>query len=271
MTQYAIWASYGGDARIWLAVGLLAGACCVVLAGIRLPLPVRLSQPGPYGRAATIAAWAASILALLVCVGIYSQLLAHDIRASGASHATLRAPILPVTLTADAVLFVVIMARRSPAPETRLASAVVGAMAAPMIFELPFDPFVIARFRGVPLEPRIDVTLVYAPLVLTEITTLLLLWLSPMVRLTRATFFCFALMLGVWAVWAMFGFGYPSAPLPTALNMTSKVLAIGTGLTLFLARQPAPEQPPEPDSQQPEPVTPAVLTQPTDHPQPAGP
>ena len=36
-----------------------------------------------------------------------------------------------------------------------------------------------------------------------------------MVRLTRATFFFFALMLGVWAAWALAGFGYPSAPLPT--------------------------------------------------------
>jgi hypothetical protein len=49
--------------------------------------------------------------------------------------------------------------------------------------------------------------LIYVPLLLTEITTLLLR-LSPMVRLTRATFFCFALMLGVWAVWALSGFGY---------------------------------------------------------------
>jgi hypothetical protein len=38
---------------------------------------------------------------------------------------------------------------------------------------------------------------------LIEITTLLLLRLSPMVRLTRATFFSFALMLGVFAVWAL--------------------------------------------------------------------
>jgi hypothetical protein len=34
-----------------------------------------------------------------------------------------------------------------------------------------------------------------------EITTLLLLRLSPMVRLTRTTFFSCALMLGVFAAW----------------------------------------------------------------------
>ena len=47
MTQYATWASYGGDARTWLALGLLAAAGAAVLAGIRLPLPVRFIQPGP--------------------------------------------------------------------------------------------------------------------------------------------------------------------------------------------------------------------------------
>ncbi len=251
MTQYGIWVSYGGDARVWLAVGLLAAACCVVLAGIRLPLPVGFTRPGPAGRTATIAAWAASMLALLFCVAIYAQQGARDVKAAGMSAPVLRFPILPVTLTADAVLFVVIVSRRSPALETRLASAVIGAMAAPMIFELPFDPFVVARVPGFPLEPRSYVALVYVPLALTAITTLLLLRLSPMVQLTRATFFGFALMLGVWAAWAaLAGFGYPSAPLPLALNMASKVLAIATGLTLFLSPPPSPRPALQPDSRQ---------------------
>ena len=82
--------------------------------------------------------------------------------------------------------------------------------------------------------------LFFVPLFLIEITTLLLLRLSPMVRLTRATFFSFALMLGVFAVWALSGFGYPSAPLPTALNIASKLLAFVTVLTLFLPQRPRP-------------------------------
>jgi hypothetical protein len=254
MTQYGIWASYSGDARSWLAIGLLAAACCAVLAGMRLRLPIRLTRPGPAGRSATITAWAASILALVVCVAIYVNQGTQNIRAAGMSAPVLRAPILPVTLTADAVLFVVIVSRSSPTVETRLVSAVIGAMAAPMIFELPFDPFVVARIPGFPLEPRIYVALVYVPLLLTEVTTLLLLRLSPMVQLTRATFFCIALMLAVWAIWAWFGFGYPSAPLPTALNMTSKVLAIGTALTLFLHRQPAATPELQPVGQQTQPA-----------------
>ena len=66
-----------------------------------------------------------------------------------------------------------------------------------------------------------------------------------MVRLTRATFFSFALMLGVFALWALSGFGYPSAPLPTALNVASKILAFVTALTLFLPLRPAPGQTPQ--------------------------
>jgi hypothetical protein len=55
-----------------------------------------------------------------------------------------------------------------------------------------------------------------------------------MVRLSRATFFSLALMLAVFAVWALPGFGYPSSPVPYALNVISKLLAFVTILTLFL-------------------------------------
>jgi hypothetical protein len=257
VTQYATWVSYGGDARIWLAAGLLAAACCVVLVGIRLPLPAQFTPPGPVGRTAMIAAWGTSLMALLVCSSIYFQRAMHDINVSGMSSPAIKPTILPVTLTADAVLFVVIITRGFPDSRTRLASAVIGAMAAPMIFELPFDPFVIGRLHRIPLEPAIYRALVYVPLLLTEITTLLLLALSPMVRLRRATFFCFALMLGVWAAWALAGFGYPSTPLPIALNIASKILAFATAFTLFLpgrtvlripsiASAPAEPQPPRP-------------------------
>ena len=248
MTQYARWASYGGDARTWLAFGLLAAAGAVVLAGIRLPLPVQFTRPGSAGRAAMVVAWATSTAALLVCGTIYFREAINDIRASGTSAPALRLTILPVTVTAAAVLFVVIISRRSPDLPTRLASAAIGAIAAPMIFELPFDPLVIFRIHLVLPHPPPYLTLAYVPWLLVEITTLLLLRLSPMVRLTRATFFSFALMLGVWAAWALAGFAYPSAPLPIALNIASKILAFVTAFTLFPPQQPAPGKAPQPDN-----------------------
>jgi hypothetical protein len=248
MTQYATWASYGGDARIWLALGLLATACCVVLAGIRLPLPVRFTRPGAAGQAAMIVSWATSVAAVLACATIYARQVIHDIRASGLSEGMPRLTILPVTLTAAAVLFAIIVSRRSPDFRTRLAGAAIGAIAAPMIFELPFDLIVVPRVRLALPNPPSWLTLVYLSWLLVQITTLLLLRLSPMVRLTRATFFSFALMLGVWAAWALAGFGYPSAPLPIALNITSKILAFVAAFTLFLPRQLAPKQARQPEN-----------------------
>jgi hypothetical protein len=233
MTQYATWASYSGDARTWLALGLLAAAVAAVLAGLRLPLPVQFAQPRQVGRTALLVTWGTSLTALLICASIYFRQVAADIQASGRSAPALKLTILPVTLTAAAALFVFIVARRSPDLPTRAASAFIGAMAAPMIFELPFDPFVIFRLHRVVSAPP-PWALVYPPLVLVEITTLLLLRLSPMARLTRATFFSFALMLAVWAAWALAGFGYPSAPLPIALNIASKLLAFVAAFTLFL-------------------------------------
>jgi hypothetical protein len=107
-------------------------------------------------------------------------------------------------------------------------------MVAPMIFELPFDLIIMARtYPPVPPDPALYRALFFAPLVLVELTTLALLTLTPMAKLSRQAFFCLALMLLVFAVWALAGFGYPSAPLPIAMNVVSKILAFVTALTLF--------------------------------------
>ena len=246
MTQYGTWVSYSGDARIWLAIGLLAVAGGVTLAGIRLPLPVRATRPGPAGRIAMILAWVASMVAFLVCLTIYIRQYIHAYHLTAATAAP-KDQIAPITLTAAAVVFVIIISRRTPGFGTRLASGAICAIAAPMIFELPFDLIVMARtYPPIPPDPALYRALFFVPLFMIEITTLLLLRLSPMVRLTRATFFSFALMLGVFAVWALSGFGYPSAPLPIALNIASKILAFVTALTLFLPQRPTPGQAPQP-------------------------
>jgi hypothetical protein len=123
---------------------------------------VQITQPGPACRAAIMVTWAISIAALLVCATIYSRQVIHDVRASGLSTPALRLTILPVTLTAAAILFAIIISRRSPDLPTRLASAAIGAIAAPMIFELPFDPIVIFRIRTVLPDPP-PWSLVYVP------------------------------------------------------------------------------------------------------------
>ena len=243
MTQYGTWVSYDGGARIWLAVGLLAAAGSLVYAGTRLPLPARAARPGKVAAVVMLVAWAAAIVAFLACATIYVRQYLHEY------HPTQAAPtdrIAPVTFLAAATVFLIILTRSSPGFGTRLASAAIGAMAAPMIFEFPFDLIVMARtYPPIPPDPAFYRALFFVPLFLIEITTLLLLRLSPMVRLTRATFFSFALMLGVFAVWALSGFGYPSAPVPITLNVVSKILAFVTALTLFLPHRPPRQQPAE--------------------------
>jgi hypothetical protein len=64
-----------------------------------------------------------------------------------------------------------------------------------------------------------------------------LAWLSPALRVRRATLWCLAGMLALFAVWGLYGFAYPSAPGPITLNAISKILALATALTLFLPQR----------------------------------
>jgi hypothetical protein len=241
VTQYGTWVSYSGAARIWLAAGLLAAAAVVAVAGARLPLPRPgwAARPAPAAVAGLLLAWLAAGVAFLACVSVYVQhyVAAYPGRSTPVNH------VAPVTFVSAVAVFVIVLVvtRRSLSVGPRLASAAIAAIAAPMIFELPFDLIVMARtYPAIPPHPAAYRALFFVPLFLVEITTLLLLRLAPPVRLTRATFFSLALMLSVFAVWAGFGFGYPSDPASTALNIVSKILAFVTVLTLFLRRQPAP-------------------------------
>jgi hypothetical protein len=269
MTQYGTWVSYEGAARIWLAVGLFAIAVGLAYAGIKLPLPIRLARVKP--RAVTVvvllAAWVAAIVAFVVCASIYVHryVSAYHLKLSQAAPVN---HITPITFLAAAAVFFAVLARSSSVSSgagTRLGSAVIAGIIGPVIFELPFDLIVMARvYPPVPPDPAFYRALFFVPLFLVEIASFLLLRLSPMVRLTRTTFFAFALMLGVFAIWALSGFGYPSAPVPTTLNIVSKLLAFVTALSLFLYRLAPP-------SPAPGPATPAPAPAPAPAPGPAAP
>ena len=232
MTQHSAWVSYGGDARIELAVGLVAAAGAAVYAGTRLRRPVRPVRPGQGTVAVMFLAWGVAIVGLLVGSSIYIQQYLRDNHLTKVT--TAADPITPVTFLAVVAIFVIILTRGGLSFRARLGSAIIGALAAPWIFELPFDLIVMARTASLQPDPALYRALFFVPLCLVAITTLALLILSPMVRLTKATFFTFALMLFLFAVWALDGFGYPSTPAPIALNMVSKVLAFATALTLLL-------------------------------------
>jgi hypothetical protein len=230
MTTDAAWIGYSGTARIGLAVVLLAVAGGVAYAGTRWPGPFQARRPRPAVANLMLAIWILAITVFLVCASVY----VHQARHEFPGRATPTDPITPVTLLGAGVVFLVILIASTGGPAARLGSAAIGALAAPWIFELPFDLIVVTRTYPVPPDPALYRALFFVPLFAIALSTLALLTLSPMVRLSRATFWSFALMLAVFAGWALAGFGYPSAPIPITLNVVSKILAFVTVLTLFL-------------------------------------
>lgn len=234
MTHYGTWVSYTGTARLALAAALLAAAAALTYAGIRLPLPAGPARPGRKAAVFMLVAWVLAIAAFLACLVVYIQ----QLRREGLAHGLPPDHIFPITFIAAGVTFVIIVTNGRAGGRTAFTSAIIAAMAGPMVFELPFDLIVMARtYPPIPPDPAFYRALFFAPLLLIEITTLSLLTLSPLARLSRATFVSFALMLAVFAIWALAGFGYPSTPAPFALNVVSKLLAFVTVLTLFLPQR----------------------------------
>lgn len=236
MTQYGTWVSYSGIARIGLAIVLLAAAGGLAYSGLRLPRPVQAARPGRTATVFMLLAWVLAMATLLACLAVYLLQYRHEypgIRGAPVNHIT------PVTLIAAGLTFCIIAIPDSPyGPWTRLTSAAIGAMAAPMVFELPFDLIVMARtYPAILPDPALYRALFFLPLFLVEITTLSLLTMSPMVKLSRGALFCLSSMIAVFAVWGLFGFAYPSAPIPTALNVLSKILAFVAVLCLFLPQR----------------------------------
>src|SRR5215469_9765884 len=238
MTQYGTWVSYGGTADIVLAAALGGAAAAAAYAGFRVPLPAPLPRPRRTARIFLLVAWLLSIAAFVVCFALYA-LQAHREHLGQAPPAD---PITPVTVICFGMTwFAIALLHNARGWRVALGSAVIGALAAPMIFEFPFDLIVMTRvYPPMPPHPALYLALFFIPLILVELTTVARLALSPVVRVSRATFWCFAAMLAVFAVWGLIGFGYPSSPAPFALNVASKILAFLTVLSMFLPDRSQP-------------------------------
>jgi hypothetical protein len=234
--QASNWVSYAGAGRTVLAIVLAAAAAGALWAGIRLPLPLTLPKPGKNASTIMLLAWVAALVAFLVCLSLYVQQATADHFLHGAKPVD---HIAPVTgLCVIAIFAAILTIGRSRGWQVALASAAIGAMAAPMIFEFPFDLIVMARtYPAVAPDPALYRVLFFAPLVLVEFTTLALLALSPMVRVSRAAFLWFAVMLLIFAFWGLHGFGYPGTAFPIAMNAVSKVVAFIAALSLFVRRR----------------------------------
>jgi hypothetical protein len=231
MTHTEGWSPYAGSSSIILAIVLLIVTGVLIYVAIRLHHPLAVKRPGKILRVSLVVSWVVCVIAVLEASSIYILAL---YRQEG-WHVTVAADhITSVTLTAGVVAFFVIayLARQSGF-WIAVGSAIVGTIAAPMIFELPFDLIVMGRTS--PPAPGTLLTLIFfLPLILVEILSFAMLTFSPFVKLSRATLFLLASMFVIFAVWAVFGFAYPAAPLPIALNMISKILAFAAAVSLFL-------------------------------------
>ena len=113
------WVSYGGDAKIELAVGLLAVAGCAACAGIRLRRPHRAARPPTSVVVLIFSLWVMALIAFATGLGIYVRQFVHDYpRITSGVHN----PITPVTLLAAAAIFGIVMTRTGWRYQTRWAA-----------------------------------------------------------------------------------------------------------------------------------------------------
>lgn len=241
MTVSGSWAAYTGTSEVILTVVLGIIAIALAILGTRMHRPLVAARPG---RAVTFflcALWVLSLLTYSNAVGVYIRAFAQQIASGQVPKITGAAnPITPVTLTGVLVTVIVILVlSRHHGWRIALGSAILGAMAAPWIFELPFDLIIVGKVYT-PLPALSFRGLYFLPLFLIEISTYSLLTFSPLVKLSRATLFSLSAMFLVFAVWAAFGFAYPSSPIPIALNAISKILCFVAAITLFLPSREVP-------------------------------
>ncbi len=231
MPQTGTWAPYTGSDALLLAAVLLIIAGALTYSGTRLHHPVGTQRPGTALGILLILIWVLTLLTFLFAVGAIA--IAQN-QQRGALAAAPN-PISPITdLSAIFTFAVITYVTREHGLKTALGSGIVGAMAAPMIFELPFDLIVMSRISYMP-TPSLEYTLLFfLPLFLIEFSTFSLLTLSPITKLSRYTLFSLAAMFLVLAVWAYFGFSPPASPLPIAFNAISKILSFVAAITLFL-------------------------------------
>ena len=232
MFENGTWTPYAGREALYLAVALLVISGVFAYLGTRLRGSLQADRPGKVVRVLLVVMWLLSLATLIVAVGTYVQAFFERW-----GNVTLPANhVSPITdLVALATFIVIATISRHHGWKVALGSAFVGAAAAPMIFELPFDLIVIARVLPRPPVPTAQLTLLYfLPLFLWELASYSLLTLSPATRLSHKTLFALAAVFLVFGIWALAGFSYPSTPIPIALNAISKMLSFVAAITLFL-------------------------------------
>ena len=142
MNSHQNWSPYAGSSSIILAVVLLLITGVLLYFAFRFHHPKQVKRPGLFLGIALILMWLLAVTTWLIAVVAYGLAIYQQ---KGPSTV---APnyTAPVTLTLLLVAFIVIaiLARRSGFWGA-IVSAIVGTIAAPLIFELPFDIIVMGH------------------------------------------------------------------------------------------------------------------------------
>lgn len=230
------WAPYTGIDATLLAVLLIAIATVFTFLGLRMRKSIAPARPGRTVSFFIVLIWIVSLLAFFVDSITYGFVLEEANLVAAYRSYTAPNPVTPITEAGAVATFVIIaILTRRHGVKVALLSAFVGAAAAPMIFELPFDLIVLNRiYPPIPPAPILFRLLFFLPLFLVELSTMSFLTFSPVTRLSKYTFFSLAGFFFVFAVWAAIGFAYPVDLETTALNDISKILCFVVAITLFL-------------------------------------
>lgn len=224
------WIAYSSGEGIALAIVLIVAAAAFAYAGTRLRTPLSIARPGAVVAGFLIIIWLFSIADFLFAFRGYA-LLIHAAYPDFVS----QRPRVGTFIDAPLTFLIIAWLTRRWGLKIAVASGILGACAAPMIFELPFDLIVMARtYPELPHHAMLYRMVFFLPLYLIEFSTFALLALLPTMRITSYACHAVAAMLAVFALWAAIGFTFPDEPLPLALNIVSKMLCFVAAILLFV-------------------------------------
>jgi hypothetical protein len=229
------WVPYSGNSAIILGAILFVIAGVFILSGFKLKNLLQVKIPGKAMTGMLVAFWILAINTFLTNASVYAIQM-QQVKLIGTQPAN---PITIVTLVFAVISFMVIfIVNIETGTKVAFWSAVAGAMAGPMIFELPFDLIVISRsYPSIPPNPDLFRGLYFIPLFSLELITISFLFLSPLMKLSKQTLFSLGGMFLVFAIWGFLSFSFPYTTEFIVLNVVSKALAFVTVVTLFLPQK----------------------------------
>jgi hypothetical protein len=218
------WHAYSGTAALSLSLVLFALGIGLVFLGTRATEGARFGMPGRAAKVVTVLVWAVSIFVVL---GLFKEVAVR----TGESSLGF-GPVLPITLASALCAFVAIAyMTRGGGTLAALGDGFAGAVAGPMVFELPFVLIITPVVTTEIPHPL----LLFTVFLVVILTTLALPFFSSRFSVTRYSLYLLGGMVVVFAAWALLtGYAPPSDPVSFGLNAVSKVLGFASVVAGFV-------------------------------------